>query len=68
MKLLNAAASLLAAGVAASVGSEFLEAAAQARDERAVLADAALATVFGLWACWEVLQVRQSLKLTPELA
>jgi len=66
MKKTNAVASTLAAGTAAFVGSEMLEAARRSRDERLYLAAMCLASFFGLWACWEVLQVRQSLGLTPE--
>lgn len=66
-RLLAAAASSLAALVATFVGSEMLEAVPQARNERTLLAAMTLAVFFGLWAEWEMLQVRQHLRLTKEL-
>jgi NO-binding membrane sensor protein with MHYT domain len=61
------AASVLAANVAAFVGSEFLEAAGRSRNERPFLGCLALAVGFGIWAVWEYMQVRQNAGLTPEL-
>ena len=58
---------MLAANVAAFVGSEFLEAAGRTRKERAFLGCLLLAVSFGVWAVFEYLQVRQNAGLTPEL-
>ena len=67
MKLVNGLASVLAANAALMVGSEMIEATRQARNERLHLAALCLASLFGLWACWEMLQTRQSLGLTEEV-
>lgn len=54
VKLKQALASLLAAETALVVASEMLE------RERSLL-------VFSVWAAWEMVQVRESLLLTPPL-
>lgn len=61
--MIKVLASVLAAAVAGFVGSEFLEAVARTKDERSQLALICLSCVFGLWACWEVKQIREHLGL-----
>lgn len=60
-------ASAFAAIVATFVGSEMLQEVQRTRHERALLASVCMVVFFGVWACWEVLQVRQHLGLAPEI-
>ena len=60
-------ASALAALVAAFVGSEMLQEVQRTKHERALLASVCMTVFFGVWACWEVLQVRQHLGLAPDI-
>ena len=59
-------ASGLAALVAAFVGSELLQEVEHTGRERSLLACICLVVFFGVWCCWEVLQVRQHLGLAEE--
>lgn len=59
-------ASATAGSCAAFVGSEMLQQLAKTKEDRALLALTCLTVFCGLWACWEVLQVRQHLGLTGE--
>ena len=65
-KYLRAVGSAIAAIVAGYLGSEMMGGLGHTHTERERLALTALVALFGIWACWEVLQVRQHLGLTPE--
>ena len=60
-------ASGLAGLVAAFVGSEMLQGVTKAKNDRSLLGLMCMANFFGLWACWEMLQVRQHLNLADEI-
>jgi hypothetical protein len=56
-------ASVTAGSCAAFVGSEMLQQLAKTKEDRALFALTCLTAFCGLWACWEVLQVREHLGL-----